>query len=205
MSTPRQRVPAGAAGSWWRAIAALGRQAPGLTALVVMAALGLAISAYLTTVHYASVPLVCSATGPINCVAVTSSRYSVIPGTAIPITIPGMLWFLASGVLAGIGLRGVWADQPEPARLRLVHFGWAAAGVLFVLYLIYCEIVLLHQICEWCTAVHVLTVGTFLLTLARLQRAPTPPQRASVSATAHSKPVPRRRPARRGATSTRRR
>ncbi len=205
MSTPKPEAPATRLASLWRSIVALVRQAPGLTALVVMAVFGLAISAYLTTVHYAGAPLVCSATGPINCAAVTSSPYSVIPGTAIPITIPGMLWFLVSGVLAGIGLRSAWGSRPELTRLRLAHFVWAAAGLLFVFYLVYCEIVLLHQICEWCTAVHALTVGTFLVALARLQRMPELPRRSGVVARAPSAPPVQRNPAPRRTAPTKRR
>ncbi len=205
MATGKPRALAGGPESWWRSVVALMRQAPGLTAIVVMATLGLAISAYLTTVHYARVPLVCSATGPINCVAVTSSRYSVVPGTAIPITSPGMLWFVVSGALAVVGLRSIWANTPEPAHLRLIHFGWAAAGLIFVLYLVYCEIVLLHQLCEWCTAVHFLTAATFLVTLARLQRAPAPPRLSQTSPGAKSKPPPLHKPASRRGAPTRRR
>jgi uncharacterized membrane protein len=51
-----------------------------------------------------------------------------------------------------------------------VHFAWAALGVLFVLYLVFVEIVLLHQICEWCTAVHLLVLATFVVALRRLQQ-----------------------------------
>jgi uncharacterized membrane protein len=148
---------------------ALARRERGLVALVVMAMLGIAIAAYLTTVHYAKVPLVCSTTGIINCAQVTSSAYSVVPGTQVPITIPGMAWFLVSGGLAIAALRRIWRGRPEPARLRPIHMLWAAAGLLFALYLLYVEIVLLHHICEWCTAVHLLILLTFLVTLGRLQ------------------------------------
>lgn len=146
-----------------------------LAALVLAAVLGFAISVYLTSVHFARVPLVCSTTGPINCALVTSSAYSVVPFTEIPITIPGMLWFLASGGLAIYALWCAWQHQAEPPRLRLAHFVLAALGLLFVLYLVFAEIVLLHNFCEWCTAVHLLTLLTFILTLLRLQDAPAQP------------------------------
>jgi uncharacterized membrane protein len=145
------------------------RQERGLVALAGMAIAGIAIAAYLTVVHYAGLPLVCSTTGLINCAQVTSSAYSVIPGTAVPITIPGMFWFLVSGGLAFIGLTRAWQMQPEPKRLRLLHAVWAGSGLLVVLYLVYVEIVLLGHICEWCTVVHLLILATFLVTLARLQ------------------------------------
>ena len=142
-----------------------------LTALLVIALAGVGISIYLTTVHYAHVPLFCSVTQVINCAAVTSSAYSVVPGTQIPITIPGMLWFLVSGGLAVVALRAVWRGGAEPSWLRQAHVVWALGGMAFVLYLVVVELDILHQICEWCTGVHVLTALTFIIVLVRLLEA----------------------------------
>lgn len=142
----------------------------GPVAMLVMAVAGIAIAAYLTTVHYAKIPLVCSTGGAINCAAVTSSRFSVVPGTQLPITIPGMLWFVVSGALAVVALLAARRGQAEPERLRLVQMLWGLAGLLFVLYLVYAEFVQLHKFCEWCTAIHLLTFFTFLIALARWQR-----------------------------------
>jgi uncharacterized membrane protein len=143
-----------------------------LTALLVIALAGIGISVYLTTVHYAHVPLFCSTTSSIiNCAAVTSSAYSVVLGTAIPITIPGLLWFMLSGALAVVALRAVWRAEAEPSWLRRAHFGWAVVGMAFVLYLVYVELDILHQICEWCTGIHVLTALTFIIVLVRLLEA----------------------------------
>lgn len=156
--------------SWWEQGVALAWRAPLLVALLATAVLGFAISVYLTTVHYAGVRLVCSTGGIVNCAAVTSSAYSVIPGTQLPITLPGMLWFIVSGALAVVGLVAVQRGQSEPERLRLAHVIWGGLGLAFVLYLVYAELVKLHQICEWCTAVHVLTLFTFFVALYRLQQ-----------------------------------
>lgn len=151
-------------------LVALARRAPELVALMVMAVLGFAISVYLTSVHYAGVALVCNTGGIVNCAKVTSSAYSVIPGTSIPITIPGMLWFAVSGALAIVALVALERAQREPERLRLAHVIWGGLGVAFVFYLVFAELVKLRQICEWCTAVHVLTVLTFFVALYRLQQ-----------------------------------
>ena len=140
-------------------------------ALLGLAVLGLAISAYLTTVHYANVPLACSTTGVVDCSAVTTSSYSVIPRTSTPITVPGMAWFVVSAGLALVALLRARSRQEEPHWLRPVHLGWALLGLATVLYLIWVEAVQLHRICEWCTGVHVLVVGTLLVTLWRWQRA----------------------------------
>lgn len=155
-------------------LGALLRRERGLTALVTMAIVGFAVAVYLTAVHYLDVPLACPANALINCAQVTSSAYSVVPGTQIPITIPGMLWFIVSGGLAVVALACMARERLQPVRLRLIQLLWGAAGLLFVLYLVYCEIVLLHRLCEWCTVVHLLTLATFLVALSRWQQEPTP-------------------------------
>jgi uncharacterized membrane protein len=150
-----------------KSIWSLVRRQPLLTSMVAIALVGIGISAYLTTIHYTHTPPVCTVTGIINCSNVLKSSYSVIPGTTIPITFPGAAWFLVSGVLALVGLVSIQRNQREPERLPLYQVLWATAGLAFVLYLIYDEFVQLHYICEWCTAVHILTFATFILALYR--------------------------------------
>jgi uncharacterized membrane protein len=96
---------------------------------------------------------------------VTSSSYSLVPGTSLPITVPGILWFLVSGALAGASL----AQKGPMGPVRLVHVTWAACGMLAALYLVFIEIVRLHRICLWCSAAHLLLVASFLIALSRLQ------------------------------------
>jgi uncharacterized membrane protein len=139
-----------------------------LSIMAAIGVVGLGISVYLTTIHYTHTPPVCTVTGIINCANVLKSQYSVIPGTGsastgIPITFAGGLWFVVSGVLAVLGLVAAYRDQPEPNRLRLIQLLWSAVGMLFVLNLVFDEIVRLHNICEWCTVVHILTLATFML------------------------------------------
>ena len=139
--------------------------------LLALSLLGVAISIYLTTVHYENVPLVCSESGLVNCTRVLSSPFSVVPGTTVPITIPGFGWCIVSASLAIAGLfatTGLWQR-----RIRIAQFVWALSGVLVVLYLVYAEIVRLRTICAWCTALHVLILLMFLLTLVQLQSAPS--------------------------------
>lgn len=146
-------------------------QQPALMALILISLAGLGVSIYLTTVHYARVPLVCNVNSLINCATVTSSVYSVIPGTTLPITLPGILWFLFSGSLAAGNLYFLKGSLERYIYITLIHFLWSLAGLLAVLYLIYIEIVLLHQICEWCTIVHLCIAATFVITLYKLQMA----------------------------------
>jgi uncharacterized membrane protein len=113
---------------------------------------GLAISIYLTVVHYAGVPLACPASGTINCEAVLSSRYAVIAGTAVPTSAAGIVWFAVSTLL--------WTRRPGR-----IHLAWSIAGLAAVLSLVFVEIVLVGAICIWCTAAHVLVLLIFLIAL----------------------------------------
>ena len=150
---------------------AIARTWPGLTATALMALAGLGISIYLTIVHYnTKVTLYCTSGGIVDCQQVTSSAWSVVPGTSIPITIPGMLWFVVSGGLALWALVALARGEMEPARARLSQLIWSAGGLAFVLYLVFVEIALVQKLCEWCTVIHILTLATFLIALVRWQR-----------------------------------
>lgn len=128
--------------------------------LLGFALIGAGVAIYLTTVHYEQVPLLCSSQGLVNCERVTSSSYSVVPGTTLPITVPGIAWFVVIGGLALVGLRA-------PRRwLRIAELAWAALGMLTVLYLLYAELVVLHTICLWCTVVHVVIFASLLVAIA---------------------------------------
>ena len=133
-----------------------------LQTLIWIAALaGLGVSAYLTVVHYTSVPLVCSTSGAINCEQVLSSPYAVIAGTTLPTSAAGMVWFAVTAALAGMRLAG--PNSPVVARLQLA---WSAIGLATIVGLVFIEIVVLGAICIWCTASHSLVVAIFLLVLS---------------------------------------
>jgi uncharacterized membrane protein len=124
---------------------------------------GAGIAIYLTAVHYnENIPLVCSGNGLVNCALVLSSPYSLVPGTSLPISVPGLAWCVVMAALAILGL------TIQPRWLRQTQFAWALLGMLTALYLVYVEIVKLHAICAWCTALHALILLMFLATLLRL-------------------------------------
>jgi uncharacterized membrane protein len=109
----------------------------------------------LTIVHYAQgqVALVCASGGLINCEQVTSSAESMVG--PLPVATLGIVWF---GVLLGL----------LASRLTsLFLLAWTAIGIAFVFYLIYAELFLVGAICLWCTAVHVVVLGLFLLAVAQ--------------------------------------
>lgn len=145
------------------------QQSGGKILLLLFSLVGAGIAIYLTTVHYENVPLVCSDNGYVNCARVLSSTYSVIPGTVIPITIPGLVWCVISAALAIVGLR--WAVSPLSQRwITIALFAWTLMGMCTVLYLVYVEIVRLHTICAWCTGLHAVILLMFLITLVQLQQ-----------------------------------
>jgi len=150
--------------------AALRRERSAL-ALLVFAVAGVGISAYLTTLHYADVAPVCTTGGIVDCTSVLQSSWSTVPGTSLPVAVPGLLWFAVSGTLALLSLRAAASGRAEPRGLRGLHAFWAVAGMVAVLCLVWAELVELRRICEWCTAVHLLVLASLLVTLVRLQPA----------------------------------
>src|SRR2546423_3396249 len=118
-----------------------------------MSLAGVAVSIYLTLVHYAGVAPGCPVSGPVNCEEVLSSSYAVIGGTPVPTSAAGILWFGVSAV--------VWTRPFGRA-----HLAWAGIGLAATLYLLFIEIVRLGVICLWCTATHLLVVAIFILALS---------------------------------------
>src|SRR6267378_5836733 len=121
--------------------------------LAVLASVaGLAISVYLTVVHFTTIPLACPANAVVNCEQVLSSRYAVIGGSAVPTSVAGIVWFAIS---AGLAL----------LRRRQALVAWASIGLVTALFLVYVEIVQLGAECIWCTAAHAMVLLIFLIAL----------------------------------------
>jgi uncharacterized membrane protein len=129
-----------------------------LRLLAVLAGLaGVAVSIYLTVLHFQGVVPGCPVTGPINCDAVLTSRYAVVAGTSVPTSALGILWFTVMAIL----WIGGW---------RRAILAWSGAGFAFVVALVFVEIVLVGAICLWCTAAHVLVLAQFLIAVTIWQR-----------------------------------
>jgi uncharacterized membrane protein len=134
-------------------------------ALLVLALLGIIDAIYLTLAHYDSqVTLVCSDSGFVNCTRVITSAYAYVPGTQIPISLPGLGWCL---VLAALAATGLWRGD-ERRWLRVAQFVWTLLGMLTVFYLIYIEVVVLRNLCAWCSVLHVLILLMFFIAAVRL-------------------------------------
>ena len=121
-------------------------------ALGVLALLGLAVSAYLTWVHYAGVEPVC--TGISDCERVQSSEYSELAG--VPVALIGMLGYAA--ILAS--LRG-------PLELTALL---AYLGLAFSAYLTWAELFRIEAICQWCVVSALLILAIAALATMRALR-----------------------------------
>ncbi|MBW4716591.1 vitamin K epoxide reductase family protein [Saccharothrix obliqua] len=117
---------------------------------LVLSVAGLAVSAYLTVAHFSADALLCAEGEILDCGTVTTSEQSVFLG--IPVAILGLAFF---AFLTLVCLPVAWRDR----RLRWVRLGAVGVGVLFVVYLVAAEFVLIGKICPWCTVVHVITLA----------------------------------------------
>lgn len=128
-------------------------------ACLLLAALGLADSIYLTLVHYTpDVHLYCTSGSFVNCSAVTTSPQSVVFG--IPVPVYGIAWFMT---MAALVLPRFWRSQSRV--LIVLRAGLAFAGVSFALYLVAQELLVIGKLCLWCTAAHLLAFAIFVIVL----------------------------------------
>jgi uncharacterized membrane protein len=136
---------------------------------VLFAAAGIGVATYLTYDHYAKAPLACFK-GLFNCQKVTQSVYSLVWHTSIPITVPGLMWFVLSGALAVWAILAAMDRVEAPDWLPVLHLLLSAGALGFVFWLVYVEFGILDAVCEWCSIVHILTLLTFIVALVRWQR-----------------------------------
>ncbi|MGA2469579.1 MAG: vitamin K epoxide reductase family protein [Solirubrobacteraceae bacterium] len=106
--------------------------------MIVLAAIGVAITTYLTIVHYDHLIVLCT-TKVNSCEQVQTSIYSHVLG--IPVAVLGLIGYVA--ILAAL-------LAPNRDYLRLAALAIALFGVIFSGYLTYREIFTLKEICEWC-------------------------------------------------------
>ena len=118
---------------------------------------GIAAAAYLFYAHLTDpAVLVCPENGAINCAKVTTSAQSRFIG--IPVSFLGLAFFV---VYAAINYPRFFASR----LLGMLRFLMAIGAMAFVLWLVYAELLIVNAICLWCSAVHVITLLSFLLVL----------------------------------------
>jgi uncharacterized membrane protein len=122
-----------------------------------LALAAVAVSSYLTIAHFTTpAVLACSGSGTIDCARVTTSAQSRFLG--MPVAVLGLVWSLAMAALCN---PLAWRSQMP--WIRVVRVALAAAGVLFVLWLVYAELFVIRAICLWCTVIHLLAFSLFVL------------------------------------------
>lgn len=135
-----------------------------LTAISLALALGgIAVSAYLTLVHYRDDLLVCAVGG---CHTVQKSPYAEMWG--VPVAVLGLGMFVAmTGLLLLRRARPAWAET-----ITLATFGMTLAGAVFAIYLTYLELFVIHAVCQWCVLTAII-IWLLLLVEGKLMLAST--------------------------------
>jgi uncharacterized membrane protein len=123
-------------------------------AIAAVAVLGLAISVYLTWVHYAGIEPVCS--GISDCERVQTSSYAELAG--IPVAVLGVVGYAALLV----SLRG-------PVELTALL---AYVAVIFSAYLTWAELFRIDAICQWCIVSALASLALAVLATLNALRAP---------------------------------
>ena len=123
-------------------------------AIAGLALLGLAISVYLTWVHYAGIEPVCI--GISDCERVQSSDYAELVG--IPVAVLGIVGYAA--ILVSLGMR-----VDLTALL-------AYLAVAFSAYLTWAEVFRIEAICQWCVGSALITLAIAVLATLRALGAP---------------------------------
>lgn len=122
---------------------------------------GLGVSVYLTIAHFSSASILsCSDQGVVNCAKVTTSAESEVFGH-LPVAVLGLAFFV---VMAVLDAPMMW--RVKDRRVHLLRLAATVVGMGFVLYLLAAELVIIGNICLWCTSVHVVTFLLFILTVA---------------------------------------
>ena len=127
---------------------------PGLI-LAVLDVIGLAIASYLSVVELGGGVPAC---GPLHgCETVALSAYSRIGGVPVAVYGVGLSLILLSLAIAW------W--RTDLYALLLAHYGLSLLGVLFEVYFLYIQIVVIRAVCVWCTSYGLSLVLRFVVAL----------------------------------------
>ncbi len=127
-------------------------------ASIVLAALGLALAAYLTYVHYDGLKVLCLSSG--GCETVQASRYAELAG--VPVALIGLIGYAA--ILLSLAVGG---ENGALLTLTLVVVGWG-----FSAYLTYRELFTIDAICQWCVGSAVIMTALLVVSVIRFLRGP---------------------------------
>jgi uncharacterized membrane protein len=142
---------------------------------LVLAVLGLAISAYETYAHFSNSALLgcpAKAGGTFDCAAVITSSQSMV-FNVIPVAVLGLAFYVFAVVIFtpwawrftdGSIRLGSRTFRIQGRDVNIVRLGSLIVGMGFVMYLIYAEFQI-GEICEYCTGVHIVTFLLFCITV----------------------------------------
>jgi len=131
-----------------------------LDALLLLAAVGLAVSGYLTWVALdAGAEAFCSGVG--DCATVQSSRYANVAGA--PVALLGLGMYGTLLLLVAVRRRDGALGRSEAARAAT--FGLALSVALYSAYLTYVELFVIDAICAWCVASALIVMAMLALCL----------------------------------------
>ena len=122
-----------------------------------MSLIGLGLGTYLTIGHFESKTfLACPDTGLINCAKVTTSPQSYFLG--VPVAILGLVNFIIFTVI-----NSPWVWRVKNYWVHVARFVLSIGGMMFVLWLLYAELLIINNICLYCTGVHIVTFALFVV------------------------------------------
>ncbi len=119
--------------------------------------IGVGLSTYMTVAHFTEATiLACSGSGELSCTAVTTSAQSRMLG--VPVALLGLGYFVVMSVLLSPPLWRRGARWLVISRTVL-----AAAGMVFVFWLIAAELLIIGHVCLWCSGIHVVMIALVLV------------------------------------------
>jgi uncharacterized membrane protein len=124
----------------------------------MLSLIGVGLATYLTIGHFSSDKtfLACPDSGLINCAKVTTSSESYFLG--IPVAVLGLANFVVFAVL-----NSPWVWKIQNYWLAVARFALGIVSMLFVLWLLTAELLIINNICLYCTGVHVVTFALFVV------------------------------------------
>ena len=123
----------------------------------LLSLIGLGLSIYLTIGHFRGAQfLACSDSGVVNCAVVTTSAQSYFLG--VPVAVLGLINFVLM-----VGLNSPWGWRAKNYWLHVARFILVVTGMIFVLWLVSAELLIIDHICLYCTGVHIVTFALFIV------------------------------------------
>jgi uncharacterized membrane protein len=126
----------------------------------VLSLIGLALATYLTITHFDPQALYCTDKGLFNCGVVTHSGESRFLG--IPVAFLGLGTYLVM-----TALNSPWGWRAKNYWVHVARFVIAIISMCFVLWLLYAELIIIDNLCLYCTGVHIVTFA-LLIVLTRV-------------------------------------